>query len=326
MKKKIETILASSEKAAREVIESVTQTVDQNEDGKFDAEDVSVIAESLGNVMKTHTQAIKDSAEEKARQYEKHILKPVFVDTLTKEDFKMSKLVRITERDKKRAESEVCQGSIGFIDVHNDYRVVTIYSDSIEPFGLNFYPDNDCEFYYVDPSDSKRYIALDDYFEYLKIVRVDELGKIAQALGAKNYRIIYKEEKTSFSNKKVKAKATASKAGNADAEHDHENRKYSAVEIKDKASFPGKPPVEPELKYLQSEEHIKTLIAMRMDPSSPLFHKTYEIRLSQCTDMKKKDAVKIDGVLKGLKCAGDTSVAVAANNETRKFLEYEIEF
>ena len=97
-------------------------------------------------------------------------------------------------------------------------------------------------------------------------------------------------------------------------------------EIKDKASFPGKLPAEPELKYLKDDNHIKTLIAMRMDPTSPLFHKTYEIRLSQSTDMKQKEAVKIDGVLKGLKCNGDASVAVEANNETRRFLEYDIEF
>lgn len=326
MKKKIEAILSNTEKAARDVIDNVTQAVDQNDDGKFDTEDVAAIAGTLGNMVKTHGQAIKESAEEKARQYEEYMLKPVFVDTLAKDDFKMSKFVRITERDKKRAESEVCQGSIGFVDVHNDYHVITIYSDSIESFGLSFYPDNDCEFYYVDPSDSKCYIALDDYFEYLKAARVDELGRIAQALGAKRYQITYKEEKASFSNKKARVKAVVAKAGTIDAGHDSENRKFSMSEIKDKASFPGKPPVEPELKYLKDDNHIKTLIAMRMDPTSPLFHKTYEIHLSQSTDMKQKEAVKIDGVLKGLKCNGDASVAVEANNETRRFLEYDIEF
>ena len=326
MKKRIESLLANSEKMARDVIDNVTQAIDQNDDGKLDAEDVSVIAESLGNAMKTHTKAIKESAEEKARQYEEYTLRPVFVGTLSEDEFKMSKFVRITERDKKRAESEVCQGSIGYEDYHNGYRVVTIFEDSIEPFGLTFYPDNDCEFYYVDPSDSKRYIALDEYFEYLKAVRVDELGRIAKALGAKHYSITYKEEKTSFSNKKAKAKAAAAKVGDVDAEHDLDNRKYSRVEIKDKASFPGKPPVKPELKYLKDDNHIKTLIAMRMDSSSPLFHKTYEIRLNQSTDMKKKEAAKIDGVLKGLKCNSEASVAVEANNETRRFLEYDIEF
>lgn len=51
MKKKIETLLSSSGKVARDMIDNVAQAVDQNDDGKFDAEDVSVIAESLGNAM-----------------------------------------------------------------------------------------------------------------------------------------------------------------------------------------------------------------------------------------------------------------------------------
>ena len=326
MKKKIEALLSSSEKMARDVIENVTQVVDQNDDGKFDTEDVAAIAGSLGNVMKTHGQAIKESAEEKARQYEEYTLKPVFVDTLTEDEFKMSKFVRIAERDKKHAESEVCQGSIGYEDYHNGYRVVTIFSDSIKSFDLVFHPDNDCEFYYVDPSDSKRYIALDDYFNYLKVVRVNELKRIAQALGAKYYKITYKEEKVSFSSKKANVDAVVAKVGKTNAAHDDESRKYSRIEIEAEASFPGKSPVEPELKYLKKDDSIKTLITMRMDPSSPMKKEKYKIQLSQSTDLKRKDAVKIDGVLKGLKCTGDASVASEANNETRRFLEYDIEF
>ena len=314
MKKKIETLLSSSGKVARDVMDNVAQAVDQNDDGKFDAEDVSIIAESLGNAMKKHTQAIKESTEEKARQFEEYSLRPVFLDTLTEERFKMSKFVRITERDKKRAESEVCQGSIGFEDEHSGYRVVNIFDDSIESFGLTFYPDNDCEFYYVDPSDSKRYIALDEYFTYLKVVRVNELKRIAQALGAKHYRITYKEEKASFSSKETGVKAAVAKAGKVDVEHDAENKKYSRIEIEAEASFPGKTPVKPELKYLQNDDSIKTLIEMRMDSNSPMANETYKISLSQGTDMKQKEAAKIDGVLKGLKCNGDASVAAEANN------------
>ena len=65
---------------------------------------------------------------------------------------------------------------------------------------------------------------------------------------------------------------------------------------------------------------------MRMDSNSPMTNETYKISLSQGTDMKQKEAAKIDGVLKGLKCNGDASVAAEANNETRRFLEYDIEF
>ncbi len=53
----------------------------------------------------------------------------------------MPHFIRVTERDKKRAESEVCQGAIGY------------------------------------------------WSDYLKQVRISELQKIAQDLGAKHFRV-----------------------------------------------------------------------------------------------------------------------------------------
>ena len=42
--------------------------------------------------------------------------------------------------------------------------------------------------------------------------------------------------------------------------------------------------------------------------------------------MKESDAVKIDAVLKGLKCSGNTTVVSELRNEARRYLEYDIEF
>lgn len=64
------------------------------------------------------------------------------------EGVNMPHFIRVTERDKKRAESEVCQGAIGY------------------------------------------------WSDYLKQVRISELQKIAQDLGAKHFRVTYKEEKS----------------------------------------------------------------------------------------------------------------------------------
>lgn len=69
-------------------------------------------------------------------------------------------------------------------------------------YGLSFYPNSEGEFYYVDPINKDNYIALDEYFNYLKQVRISELQKIAQDLGAKYFRVTYKEEKSSFTEKK----------------------------------------------------------------------------------------------------------------------------
>ncbi|MGM9612515.1 MAG: hypothetical protein ACI3XZ_03325, partial [Butyricicoccus sp.] len=177
MEKKIkfETLVAGAGKTARNLLDNAIHTIDQNDDGKIDFTDVSVIAESMGNTVKKGAQVVKESAGEKARLLELKSLQPIFPNSLDDADFLMPKFIRIVERDKKRAESEVCQGSIGYESDQKGLRAVNIFRDSIEVFGLMFYPDCDSEFYYVDPSDRDRYIALDEYFNYLRVVRVNEL-------------------------------------------------------------------------------------------------------------------------------------------------------
>ena len=91
-------------------------------------------------------------------------------------------------------------------------------------------------------------------------------------------------------------------------------------------NFPGHPPIKPQLKYLQRDPSIQNLVAMRMDETSPLMRERFMLNLSQSSGMKENDAVKIDAVLKGMKCSGNTTVASEAKNEARRYLEYEIEF
>lgn len=145
----------------------LVNAVDQNSDGTFDMEDVSAIVETIGTAAKKTATTMKASAEERSRELERKQLQPIFAEDLDSAEFLISKLVRITELDKRHAESEVCQGSIGYTSVQKDLRIVNIFKNSINEFGLSFYPDHDCELYYVDPSDRDKYIALDDYFSFL---------------------------------------------------------------------------------------------------------------------------------------------------------------
>ena len=197
-KSKLGAFVSDAGKTARNLFDKsrdfATQVVDQNDDGKLDFADVTAIAGSMGDAVKKSTQVIKETAEDKARKIELKTLKPFFPDSLDNADFLLPKFIRVTDRDKKHAESEVCQGSIGYFSDQKELRVMNVFKDSIEVFGLTFYPDCDCEFYYVDPSDRDRYIALNDYFTYLKTARIIELQKIAQDLGAKHFRVTYKEE------------------------------------------------------------------------------------------------------------------------------------
>ena len=324
-KQRFGTLIQTAGKAARDALDNAVQAVDQNGDGKLNLTDASVIAGSVGDAVRKGTQAVVDSAGEKARLLELKNLRPIFSETLDSADFFMPKLIRITERDKKHAESAVCQGSIGFVSEQKGFPVVNIFRDSVEAFGLTFYPDYDCEFYYVDPSDRDHYIALDEYFSHLKVERINELQKIAQDLGAKYFKVTYKEEKTSFAEKRAKAGAAAG-AAKTSADHESEEKQYSMVNVEAEMEFPGHAPVKPHLKYMQRDTSIQTLVAMRMNETTPLMHQRFMLQMSHSAGIKENDAVKIDAVLKGLKYSGNATVAGEVKNESRRYLEYEIAF
>lgn len=325
-KTKLGAFVSGAKKNAKDLLDNTIQAVDQNDDGKFDFSDVSTIAGTMGSAVKKGTQAMKDSAEEKSRLLELKTLQPVFVSSLDDANFLMPKFIRVVERDKKHAESEVCQGSIGYTSDQKGLHIVNIFRDSVESFGLVFYPDCDCEFYYVDPSDRDRYIALDDYFNYLKIARVNELKKIAQDLGAKHFKVTYKEEQTSFSEKKIISHMKIPALAATDTDHESTQKKYTTIEVAADMTFPGHAPVKPQLKYLQRDTSIQTLVSMRMNETAPLLHEKFMLKMSNSSGMRENDAIKIDAVLKGLKYSGNATVTSEAKNESRRYLEYDIEF
>ena len=71
---------------------------------------------------------------------------------------------------------------------------------------------------------------------------------------------------------------------------------------------------------------MQTLISMRMDPDSPLIRQTLTIKMSNSSGMTVTDAAKIDAALKSMKITGNTTVESEAKNESRRYLEYIIEF
>lgn len=313
-------------KAAKEFAETAVLAADQNDDGKLDFDDVSAMAESVGKGMKKSLDFAKTSLEEKNKIFEQKTLQPIFTETLYDANFSMPKFVRIVERDKRYIESEVCQGSIGYNSEQKELKMVNIFTDSVDTFGLIFYPDTESEFYYVDPVERDRYIALDEYFSYLKIARVNELQKLAQDLGAKYFKVTFKEEQSSLSEKKVKLHTKAAAFNTNDASHEAAEKKYLSLGIAAENSFSGHPPIQPQLKYLQRDPSIQNLIAMRMDENGEMFRQSLMINMSKSSGMKETDAVKIDAVLKGLKCSGSTTVESQAKNEAKRYFEYEIEF
>lgn len=298
--------------------QDITKAVDQNGDGIFDATDIQIINDRI-NAQRAEAQ----------RKADLERLKPLFREEIESAEFVLPKMIFVAETDKAHAENEVCKGSIGFKTFQDDMSAITIYPDKVNLFGLSFYPEMECNVYYVDPCDRDHYIALDDYFAYMKMRRVAELQRIAQTLGAKHFKIIYKERKKSLSSNSVNAAADL-KIGpvKVDGKYDHQetNSSMSTVSIESEMEFPGHPPMEPNLHYLRNEINIQNLIALRMDPTSPLQHQRFTIEMSTSSGIKEKDAKKIDAMLKVMKITGNTTIESEVQNEARRVLEYEIDF
>ncbi len=322
--------LGQAKKGALGVLEktksAIAKVADQNDDEKFDMQDVSLVASKVGESVKNGAAALKESAEERTRALELKSLQPIFAEVLDERDFVLPKFIRVVNRDKKRAESQVCKGSIGYYSDPKGLRLVNIFLDNLEMFNLVFFPDCNSEFYYVDPIDKNRYIALDDYFNYLKVERISELQRLAQSLGAKHFRVTYKEEKTSVAEKIIKANINVQGVAAGNGERNLSETKFDTIEIAADMECPGHAPNRPDLKYLQKDPAIRTLIDMRMDEHSPLSHQKFMLKLSNSSGLKESDAVKIDAVLKSMRFTGNTSIVSEARNEARRYFEYEIDF
>ena len=178
-------MFADATKGVSELIDragkDITKAIDQNGDGKLDIADLQKISDK-----------IQEERAEAKRKADLERLKPLFPDDFERAEFVMPKMICIDAMDKPHAESEVCKGSVGFRTIADNLSVVTIYRGFIDQLGLSFYPELDNIVYYVDPCDRDHYVALDDYFTYMKMQRVAELQRIAQALGAKHFRVTYK--------------------------------------------------------------------------------------------------------------------------------------
>ena len=328
-KKASPTLIEKAKKAAAGML-------DINGDGELSREDVSELASAIGSSAKKAASAVRVGARETGRQFGEKLdsakrtmelarLRPIFPEDLADNDFLMPKLVCVADMDKKHAESELCQGSIGFRSDEKELPVVHIFRDKAIFFGLSFFPDADSGVYYVDPSDRDRYIALDEYFSYLKTARVNELQRIAKDLGAKHFRVTYKEQKKSFSSQSIAASVKASKIGTADAKQDTSAASFTSVEIAAEMDCEGHAPVEPKLVYLKMEPSIQTLIELRMSDNQ-MRHQKYTLQLSNSSGIKARDAVKIDAALNAMKISGNATVSSEVQSEARRFFEYEIDF
>lgn len=274
------------------------------------------ILEAAGNAIETAVdkagdgvEALAGKASDAKERIDKARFGPVF--DLDQIEGNMPQVIYV--EDNQRLKSvPACKGAFGFIEKLKGLQVMRLLPKYIGLPGIKFYPDTDGVLYYQDPCDDHLYIDINDYFDYLNAVRVNELELTAQDLGAKHVKVVYKEARKVFVDTDAKA----------DDPDDFSNVEVFTDDVYDS----GETPTVPVIQYLQNDPSISSLIDRRLDSEQDADKETNAIPCKILDGMSVDDAVKLDGILKTLKLNGNASVASAAEALERAVLEYTIEF
>ncbi len=293
------------------------------------------IGKATKDAMTVVSENVKDGSEQISQQIDKAIfdkdkkkLCPFFKENLLADGFVIPPMIRLVNYD-KRKENRACEGSIGFIVNTKDLKVLNIYTEYSDLLGLIFYPHTQESVYYVDPCHPKLYINLDEYFSYLKKVRVDELKQIAQSLGAKHVKISLKEQKKDISSQNKNGKVHLFNKIGGNASCDKTNEVYNNINVEAEVNFSGNDnPVRPDIVYFKNESDIQALIEMRVNPTNQnkINSMTYVFNYINSSEIQVREAAKIDAALSSIKANGSSSVSSKALTESRTILEYSIEF
>ena len=276
------------------------------------------ILEAAGNAIETAVdkagdgvEALAGKASDAKERIDKARFGPVF--DLDQIEGNMPQVIYV--EDNQRLKSvPACKGAFGFIEKLKGMQVMRLLPKYIGLPGIKFYPDTDGVLYFRDPCDDHLYIDINDYFDYLNAVRVNELELITQDLGAKLIKVVYKEARKVFVDTDTNAKAD-------------EPDEFSFTEVfTDDVYDAGENPAAPAVQYLQNDPSISSLIDRRLDSEQDVEQETNTIPCKILDGMSVDDAVKLDGILKTLKLNGNASVASAAEALERAVLEYTIEF
>ena len=300
--------------------------------------DIQNSAEKTASSIENTVDKLKERARTIKEEMDRETYKPVFFEDYVSETFDMPSLIRVIDSDPKREKIEVCKGSIGFIDVIKNYRVLNLYkafynqfvSKEIDNKAVSFFPYFTEDFFYIHPYERNIMVNMNNYFDQTKQERVAELQRIAYELGAKKITINFMEAKKSFTSKDIKANAKGKvTGGNADIEireTEKSSDSYTYSENITEEYEGSDSPKEPKLYYFSNESSIKNLIDMRLHGDHSVKHVIREVAYNTSNSINKSDAAKIDTAFQTYKVSGNASVSSAVEQESRMKLRYVIEF
>ncbi|MBQ4054683.1 MAG: hypothetical protein IJD17_03135 [Clostridia bacterium] len=284
-------------------------------------------AVSIATTVKSNSEQLNVRMEQKRYDNDLKRYCPIYEEDLKNGDLSHSPMIRIVGEDVRRT-NKACEGAVGFYTEGKGMKVLNIYKEHTDLLSLEFHPYQEESVYYVDPCHSDFYIRIDEYFAYLKKVRVDELIMLAQDLGAKHVEVVLKATKTNSSDESKSGKMALGKWG-AEASQNHSRHETSGIEVAADVSFSGREtPREPNIVYFKNESDILSLIKMRMAPEEEnrILSKKYSFKYGNSSGIRTSDAEKIDFSLAGFGMNLSRSFASEANMENNTLLEYIVEF
>lgn len=255
---------------------------------------------------------------------------PVSRDRFLAEDFQVPKLIWLMDSD-PHPNIEACRDAVGYMPRIGKMRILKLIKGEVSDQKLSFYPNLNESIYYRNPYEKDLYVNLDEYFDYIKKKRVNELVDIASKLGAKYVKIVFKEEKKAFVSLDGKKK-TKEKAKGAGGEEEAIELKASAKDLQElevacEMEFTGhNNPETPELIYYKNDPDIESLVQLCMDKANPPKSKSYTLKYNRKQDINLDAAIKIDFVLSKLSMAASASVKSEVEKENRMYMEYQIKF
>ena len=322
-------------KGAKNTLDKAKDALDQGQEA------VKEKGGQVVQIVKDKGGELSDQVVEAKRELDKRMINPVTLEDFYDERFILPNALRLFEEDKKMNNS-VCEDAIGFMDKFGDLRVLNVqighlpelFDENLLGGKLSFYPNIIESLYYCDPFSKRYFISLDEYFEYLKHAKIDELEKIAYDLGAKYFEVNYAEEKKSFASVKGKVKAEA--GANVDKVKTQFRDEYNgdvsynsgySYKLAKKSSFEGSnEPRMPKLLYYRNNADINNLIEMVMNGTHKVNSKTYMLNYESSIGINANIAKKMDAAIASYKYETNASVSAEVENEKRLKLEYKIEF
>lgn len=264
-----------------------------------------------------------EQAKENHRDQQLKKYQPLTKEEFFSEEFRIPNFIQIVD-DAVRRDIPVCEGAIGWREVHNSVEFLHLYDEFVDECGIEFIPRWECDnVYCVDRFKKNRYLNTKQVFRKATEEQIAELEHIAYSLGAKFCSVEIVDACVEASSNKMSIKVKT-QYGNASSSTGSSSKAINGQSGKKISEFQGHDqPKAPELKWFEHDDNVKRLIEMRCSDPQSIKSTTLELRGTSTTVMSKTAACAIDKILK---VGGSLSMERQATKEQSQILIFEITF